>query len=403
MTTDELPEQEILADLKALVFGVLVDRTPWAAGAVLGALTQCFKGRTATGRAWDGLDRRVADILSEEVVWHDQNRRTPQQVVLSVEAVVRAELRQEVGGRALYNLFGGRWPSEKAAEVAAKLGMSANEAEKWLFRSPYLEALIQAVYDAVMPPFLDRTVLSFFIASPNEHGFYGFEPGAEPEGIRFVTKSLKKERAEIDGGIALSFERARLDNACDHAFRLYNVSCVATESDGRAVGYIEGYVVQQIGKGRSNAAFFDACDSVNQALANMGDALIKQTGQVHRVLDTGPLLYLIHWEIPADLRGRGLGHRLLTGYLEHLKRSFRGMSTITLEFAPHQFPDPFDMQGPEPVCEAYARAVAKIMTHWQHIGPHRVLGERGRSIPFQIRSNPSHGQQLLTLAKHTMT
>jgi hypothetical protein len=48
--------------------------------------------------------------------------------------------------------------------------------------------------------------------------------------------------------------------------------------------------------------------------------------------------------------------------------------------------------------EAYVGAVAKLMTYW----PHRILGERGRSILFQIRSHISIGEQMRMLAEHTL-
>lgn len=304
---------------------------------------------------------------------------------------MREALELKIRSRAFSDLPGRYHPG--GAQVLAQLGMTdARDAWRWLWDSPYVEPLARERWDELSPDLLPRTLRSFLVRAPDEMGFVGRLPAL-----------TARTPSDLDGpdGTTLHFLRERVNTAdMTGTYTINWCTCLATRDPGRPVAVSGGYVIRQPRRGSSDAEFFERCDAESQELASMADALINRHGPVHQLFDEGPLLYLEQWEVAAGERGRGLGAAVLERHLGRLWSEFRGLSTVVLQHTPAGFPEPFDMNAPDEICDEYARGVAGLMSYWDRRRPYRVLGTHARSIAFDVPRQPDHEEQLRMLARH---
>jgi len=382
------PSPELLVELRPIIRRCLVDGG-WGEIALVDAVTQALKGWTTDGRRWTNLSRTVEGSLLQGIRWRDE--RGDQGIrATTLESVLHEALVQEVRGRA-FNGFG-TYDADGARRLALLGVPRAQEAWRWLCDSPYPALLATELWTELAPRVLMRRLRSFLVQEPGEFGFVGPLPAIPP---------TAPFHANGPGGTTLRFLREPVNAArMTRTYTIHWCSCLATHASGRPAVVAGGYVIRQPRKGMTDAEFFYRCDAENQELASMANALINRHGPVCHLFDVGPVIYLQQWEVALSDRSRGLGAAVLERHLAHLQLEFPRLKTVVLQYTPTGFSQPFDMEAPDEICDEYTRAVAALMSYWERRRPYLVLGQDTRSIAFDVPREPSHEEQLLTLARH---
>jgi hypothetical protein len=119
----------------------------------------------------------------------------------------------------------------------------------------------------------------------------------------------------------------------------YDVSAIAyLADDGRPAAYARfDILLRRPGRKLANAAFIDACHSLNDSLGEMASSILSASIQeIDDILSNGAIVHLSRIEVRGGCSGHGLGRRLLRSMLSRIAYDRHARLFVTKPF-PLQF------------------------------------------------------------------
>ena len=246
-----------------------------------------------------------------------------------------------------------------------------------------------------------RPVAEAVVVQPNEHGFYEWRPGIEwenssrsewwrprpllPDGHKDRRRfSLQVSGAEVE--VEVTRERSHEDYEEGGAPVAFHFFLAKASMDGRVVGLVRGELLldRTLGAGMHDERFYSAAESQTGDLTHLAHIVLTQHMDAVEFFDPGDALYLSHWEVVPEHRGRGLAVPLLKAVLSELRRRHRRLASLVYELHPAQFHHPFDRAWPPSFQHRYDDACRGLAAYLRHIGFATMLSTHGHAVRIDV-------------------